>query len=77
MKNHPYKNQEPWAREKFKQIAEAYDVLSDRKSDRRPVGLMRPPPVEKESPHPKKTKSPEHFQGSHSGFSFRRTIIVQ
>ncbi|KAJ7319577.1 hypothetical protein JRQ81_019088 [Phrynocephalus forsythii] len=29
LKYHPYKNKEPWAPEKFKQIAEAYDVLSD------------------------------------------------
>uniref|UniRef100_A0A670HSS5 DnaJ homolog subfamily B member 13 n=2 Tax=Podarcis muralis TaxID=64176 RepID=A0A670HSS5_PODMU len=29
LKYHPYKNKEPWAREKFKQLAEAYDVLSD------------------------------------------------
>uniref|UniRef100_A0A6J0SFX0 DnaJ homolog subfamily B member 13 isoform X1 n=1 Tax=Pogona vitticeps TaxID=103695 RepID=A0A6J0SFX0_9SAUR len=29
LKYHPYKNKEPWAPERFKQIAEAYDVLSD------------------------------------------------
>uniref|UniRef100_A0A8D2IZR6 DnaJ heat shock protein family (Hsp40) member B13 n=1 Tax=Varanus komodoensis TaxID=61221 RepID=A0A8D2IZR6_VARKO len=29
LKYHPYKNKEPWAPEKFKQLAEAYDVLSD------------------------------------------------
>ncbi|XP_067322549.1 dnaJ homolog subfamily B member 13 isoform X2 [Anolis sagrei] len=29
LKYHPFKNDAPWAQEKFKQIAEAYDVLSD------------------------------------------------
>ncbi|XP_034294673.1 dnaJ homolog subfamily B member 13 isoform X2 [Pantherophis guttatus] len=29
LKYHPLKNQEPWAPGKFKQLAEAYDVLSD------------------------------------------------
>ncbi|KYO49083.1 dnaJ homolog subfamily B member 13 [Alligator mississippiensis] len=29
LKNHPLKSKEPWAKEKFRQIAEAYDVLSD------------------------------------------------
>ncbi|KAJ6664840.1 hypothetical protein lerEdw1_005812, partial [Lerista edwardsae] len=28
LKYHPNKNKEPWARDKFKQLAEAYDVLS-------------------------------------------------
>lgn len=31
LKFHPDKNQEPGADLKFKQVAEAYDVLSDRK----------------------------------------------
>ncbi|KAK9402639.1 dnaJ subfamily B member 13 [Crotalus adamanteus] len=31
LKYHPLKNKEPWAPGKFKQLAEAYDVLSDRK----------------------------------------------
>ena len=33
LKLHPDKNQEPGADLKFKQVAEAYDVLSDRKYD--------------------------------------------
>ncbi|XP_026549817.1 dnaJ homolog subfamily B member 13-like [Notechis scutatus] len=31
LKYHPLKNKDPWAPGKFKQLAEAYDVLSDRK----------------------------------------------
>ncbi|XP_050786860.1 dnaJ homolog subfamily B member 13 isoform X3 [Gopherus flavomarginatus] len=29
LKNHPLKNKEPWAPDKFRQLAEAYEVLSD------------------------------------------------
>ncbi|XP_043383403.1 dnaJ homolog subfamily B member 13 isoform X2 [Chelonia mydas] len=29
LKNHPLKNKEPWALDKFRQLAEAYEVLSD------------------------------------------------
>ena len=31
LKNHPLKCKEPWAPKRFRQLAEAYDVLSDRK----------------------------------------------
>lgn len=31
LKNHPLKCKEPWAPERFRRLAEAYDVLSDRK----------------------------------------------
>lgn len=38
MKNHPLKCKEPWAPERFRQLAEAYDVLSDREWERVPRG---------------------------------------
>ncbi|NWX04322.1 DJB13 protein, partial [Caloenas nicobarica] len=41
LKNHPLKCKEPWAPERFRQLAEAYDVLSDREWGECSVGDHR------------------------------------